>query len=93
MSPNPLRKPFSWRVWCPAEATLELFDEIARLVPFFPQALLAGFSFRTGEHKTFTVRLIRIIPPSDPHMGMVLILAQWLVPAASAHGMNHCWLQ
>ena len=29
---------------------------------FFPQALLAGFSFRTGEHKAFAVRKIAATP-------------------------------
>ena len=33
---------------------------------FFPQALLAGFSFRTGEHKAFAVRKIAAKPEKVP---------------------------
>ena len=33
---------------------------------FFPQALLAGFSFRTGEHKAFAVRKIGGKPDQVP---------------------------
>ena len=33
---------------------------------FFPQALLAGFSFRTGEHKAFAVRKIAAKPNKVP---------------------------
>ena len=33
---------------------------------FFPQALLAGFSFRTGEHKAFAVRKIAATPEKVP---------------------------
>ena len=33
---------------------------------FFPQALLAGFSFRTGEHKAFAVRKIAATPDKVP---------------------------
>ena len=33
---------------------------------FFPQALLAGFSFRTGEYKAFTVRKIAAKPEKVP---------------------------
>ena len=35
---------------------------VAQLGSFFPQALLAGFSFRTGEHKAFAVRKIAATP-------------------------------
>ena len=37
-----------------------------RIVFFFPQALLAGFSFRTGEHKAFAVRKIAAKPEKVP---------------------------
>ena len=33
---------------------------------FFPQAVLAGFSFRTGEHKAFAVREIAAEPEKVP---------------------------
>ena len=33
---------------------------------FFPQALLAGFSFRTSEHKAFAVRKIAAKPEKVP---------------------------
>ena len=33
---------------------------------FFPQALLAGFSFRTGEHKAIAVRNIAAKPGKVP---------------------------
>ena len=36
------------------------------LVSFFPQGLLAGFSFRTGEHKAFTVREMAAKPEKVP---------------------------
>ena len=32
----------------------------------FPQALLAGFSFRTGEHKEFAVRKMAAEPEQVP---------------------------
>ena len=38
-------------------------NEVTR---FFPQALLAGFSFRTGEHKAFAVRKIAAKPKKVP---------------------------
>ena len=39
---------------------------LAYLSQFFPQALLAGFSFRTGEHKAFAVRKIAAKPEKVP---------------------------
>ena len=41
---------------------MELALEFRSTISFFPQALLAGFSFRTGEHKAFAVRKIAAKP-------------------------------
>ena len=39
---------------------------------FFPQALLAGFSFRTGEYKAFAVRKIAAKPETVPILHKIL---------------------
>ena len=39
---------------------------------FFPQALLAGFSFRTGEYKAFAVRKIAAKPEKAPILHKIL---------------------
>ena len=39
---------------------------------FFPQALLAGFSFRTGEYKAFAVRKIAAKPEKVPKLHKIL---------------------
>ena len=39
---------------------------------FFPQALLAGFSFRTGEYKAFAVRKIAAKPEQVPILHKIL---------------------
>ena len=38
----------------------------------FPQALLVGFSFRTGEHKAFAVRKIAAKPEKVPILYKIL---------------------
>ena len=42
------------------------------LFTFFPQALLAGFSFRTGEYKAFAVRKIAAKPEKVPILHKIL---------------------
>ena len=46
----------------------QLFNRVLKHVftILFPQALLAGFSFRTGEHKAFAVRKIAAKPEQVP---------------------------
>ena len=44
-----------------------------RRVHFFPHALLAGFSFRTGEHKAFAVRKIAAKPEQVPILHKLLL--------------------
>merc|ERR1711965_5610 len=40
---------------------------------FFPQALLPGFSFRTGEYKAFAVRKIAAKPEQVPILHKILL--------------------